>query len=173
MSKSRAPSSQTRVLLDLLSQRRHWLHGYELSEHTGLKSGTLYPILIRLSDRGLLEAKWEPSEFAGRPPRRLYRLTAQGATFAATHCAEERDIPEHFAIAESRMSGEASRAVFRSRLSSLTLRLLPPHRKDWGAADDERAGLHRDHAPPQPPGSGVASGRRCWNASPMNWRSNA
>jgi len=75
MPQIRAPSEQTRNLLAaLLLQRTHWLHGYDLSEQTGLPSGTLYPILMRLSDRGLLESKWEASPHQGRPPRRLYRL---------------------------------------------------------------------------------------------------
>lgn len=83
MVRARAASSQTRDLLALmLSRRSAWLHGYELSDHTGLKSGTLYPILMRLSDRGMLESRWEPSAIEGRPPRRLYRLTAQGVSLA-------------------------------------------------------------------------------------------
>jgi DNA-binding PadR family transcriptional regulator len=81
--RSRSASPQAKNLLTLLlAQRGRWLHGYELSEHTGLKSGSLYPILVRLSDRGVLEAKWEPSPHQGRPPRRLYRLTATGVSYA-------------------------------------------------------------------------------------------
>jgi DNA-binding PadR family transcriptional regulator len=38
----------------------------------------LYPILIRLADRGLLEASWEDGQPAGRPRRHLYRLTSEG-----------------------------------------------------------------------------------------------
>jgi DNA-binding PadR family transcriptional regulator len=45
---------------------------------SGLKSGSLYPILVRLADKGFLEAKWESSVPAGRPPRHLYRLTGAG-----------------------------------------------------------------------------------------------
>lgn len=83
MEKFRAVSPQTGGLLRvMLARPTRWLHGYDLSEHTGLKSGSLYPILMRLSDRGLLESKWQPSPLAGRPPRRLYRLTAQGIVFA-------------------------------------------------------------------------------------------
>ena len=86
MPQTRTPSEQTRNLLAaLLLQRAHWLHGYDLSEQTGLPSGTLYPILMRLSDRGLLESKWEPSPHQGRPPRRLYRLTAEGVAYAKKH----------------------------------------------------------------------------------------
>jgi PadR family transcriptional regulator, regulatory protein PadR len=86
MTKSRAPSAQTKTLLAaLLSQRAEWQHGYDLSEQTELPSGTLYPILMRLSDRGMVESKWEPSPHQGRPPRKLYRLTAKGATYATEH----------------------------------------------------------------------------------------
>jgi DNA-binding PadR family transcriptional regulator len=43
-----------------------------------LASGSLYPILMRLSERGLLEAAWEEMPARGRPPRHLYRLTPAG-----------------------------------------------------------------------------------------------
>jgi PadR family transcriptional regulator len=39
-----------------------WRHGYELSKETGLRSGTLYPMLIRVADRGLVEAIWEEEQ---------------------------------------------------------------------------------------------------------------
>lgn len=73
----------------MLSQRKTWMHGYELSEQTGLRSGTLYPILMRLSDKGMLESRWEASPHEGRPPRNLYRLTALGVT-AATELADRK-----------------------------------------------------------------------------------
>lgn len=86
MERLRPPSRQTKLLLAaLLSQRVLWQHGYDLSEQTGLSSGTLYPILMRLSDRGMLESKWEPSQYEGRPPRKLYRLNAEGITYAIEH----------------------------------------------------------------------------------------
>ena len=89
MEQFRTASVQSRNLLALmLSKRGRWLHGYELSELTALKSGSLYPILMRLSDRGVLEAKWEPSPHPGRPPRRLYRLTAQGVSYAIEQTSE-------------------------------------------------------------------------------------
>jgi DNA-binding PadR family transcriptional regulator len=77
-------SAQTRrVLAALAAQPREWRHGYDLSKETGLASGTLYPLLIRLSDQGLLEAEWRPSPQLGRPPRHAYRLTASGVALAA------------------------------------------------------------------------------------------
>ena len=75
-------SPQTVAVLVALTEDG-WHHGYDLAKQTGLKSGTLYPILVRLADRGLVEARWEEEQPAGRPRRHLYRLTAQGATARA------------------------------------------------------------------------------------------
>lgn len=61
-------------------------------EQTGLASGTLYPMLMRLCDQGLLEAKWVPSPLPGRPPRHAYRLTAAGLSLAAD--AAQGDVSE-------------------------------------------------------------------------------
>ena len=47
------------VLAALCEQPSAWQYGYALARQTGLKSGTLYPILIRLADRGLVEACWQ------------------------------------------------------------------------------------------------------------------
>jgi len=88
MTRHRSLSPQGRSLLEvLLARRGEWLHGYELSEQTALKSGTLYPILMRLNDRRLLECRWEPSPHEGRPPRRLYRLTTLGVAYATEQSA--------------------------------------------------------------------------------------
>jgi len=51
-----------------------------------LKAGTLYPILMRLADRGLLEATWEADPPIGRPRRHLYRILGQGELVLAAHC---------------------------------------------------------------------------------------
>jgi DNA-binding PadR family transcriptional regulator len=59
-----------------------WRHGYVLARQTGLRSGTLYPILIRLAERGLVEACWQDGQPAGRPRRHLYRLTAARGALA-------------------------------------------------------------------------------------------
>ena len=81
-------SPQTVLVLDsLLSQPREWHYGYDLSRGTGLKSGTLYPILMRLADRKLLETRWETVE-PGRPPRHMYRFTTDGLRFARASAPE-------------------------------------------------------------------------------------
>jgi PadR family transcriptional regulator, regulatory protein PadR len=76
-------SRQTRALLAALLECPHtWRHGYDLAKETGLKSGTLYPLLMRLSEQGLLESCWQEAKRAGLPPRHVYRLTASGLALA-------------------------------------------------------------------------------------------
>jgi PadR family transcriptional regulator, regulatory protein PadR len=83
-------SAQTlSVLAALCDEPSEWRHGYTLAKQTGLKSGTLYPILIRLADRGLVEACWQDEPQPGRPRRHLYRLTADGLAAAALAGAAE------------------------------------------------------------------------------------
>ncbi len=51
-------SPQTALVLDALLERpRNWRYGYDISRDTGLKSGTPYPILIRLADHKLVEKR--------------------------------------------------------------------------------------------------------------------
>jgi PadR family transcriptional regulator, regulatory protein PadR len=71
------------VLLSLGERAAGWSHGYDLCRSLELKSGTVYPILIRLADRGLVETTWEQQAAQGRPARHLYRLSSAGAEFAA------------------------------------------------------------------------------------------
>lgn len=92
MRRPRRPSPQTtRVLAALVVDPTRWRYGYELGAEVGLPSGSLYPILVRLSDRDLLEASWEAEPPVGRPRRHLYRLTASGRAYAGEHgCASSR-----------------------------------------------------------------------------------
>jgi len=85
MSRNRRPSKQMLLLLEALSAHTQlWRHGYDLMKETGLLSGTLYPLLIRMTDQGLVEAEWREPEHPGRPARHAYRLTNAGVAFART-----------------------------------------------------------------------------------------
>lgn len=88
------------VLAALADHPSDWRYGLEIAAQTGLKSGSLYPILIRLSERGLLEAEWQAPVMPGRPPRHAYRILPQGIN----------------ALRESRMS-PATSAAAKPRLS--------------------------------------------------------
>ena len=79
----RTPSKQTAlVLATLLNRGAKWTHGYGLSQATGLKAGTVYPLLIRLEEQGFLESNWQEPETLGLPPRHMYRLTQGGRVLA-------------------------------------------------------------------------------------------
>lgn len=83
-------SKQARALFrEMLKTPDKWRYGYELSHQTDLLSGTLYPLLIRLSDQGLLEAKWEEPARPGKPSRHAYRLTPNGVSFAQASLTQD------------------------------------------------------------------------------------
>lgn len=76
-----------RVLTADLTARHY---GYDLMKAAKLPSGTLYPMLSRLEQEGLVEAEWEAqrADAGGRPPRKYYRLTAEGARVARLELAQ-------------------------------------------------------------------------------------
>jgi PadR family transcriptional regulator, regulatory protein PadR len=83
VTRSRRPSAQTTaVVLALAQQPTVWRYGYQLCQQLDIKPGSMYPILMRLADRGLLETSWDTHVPAGRPPRHLYRLTGSGRAVA-------------------------------------------------------------------------------------------
>lgn len=82
MTSFRAPSAATRHALTYLLEAPAGLHGYDISRATGIKAGTLYPMLIRLAEQGHLDATWQPAPENGRPPRHIYSLTEAGRAFA-------------------------------------------------------------------------------------------
>ena len=83
MTRSRTPSPQTvRLLSAMIERPLDWRHGYDLAKAAGLSSGTLYPLLVRLHDRGVLEAEWRAPDQPGRPARHVYRLTRAGLDLA-------------------------------------------------------------------------------------------
>jgi PadR family transcriptional regulator PadR len=57
-------------------------YGFDIIDHTGLPSGTVYPALATLSRRGLVTSDWEDAasaEAEGRPRRRYYAVTPEGS----------------------------------------------------------------------------------------------
>jgi DNA-binding PadR family transcriptional regulator len=76
-----------RVFLADVSARRY---GYDLMKAARLPSGTLYPMLARLEDQGLVTSEWEPQPAgaSGRPPRKYYQLTGDGVRVARLELAQ-------------------------------------------------------------------------------------
>jgi PadR family transcriptional regulator, regulatory protein PadR len=69
-----------RVLRAFLADPSVPRYGYDLMKASGLPSGTLYPLLSRLQEQGLVTSAWEPAgiDSSGRPARRYYWLTDEG-----------------------------------------------------------------------------------------------
>lgn len=85
-----------RVLRVLIADPAAPHYGYDLMRAARLPSGTLYPMLARLQQQGLVESEWEPQHHGagGRPPRKYYRLTGEGARVARLELAKARP-PDH------------------------------------------------------------------------------
>jgi DNA-binding PadR family transcriptional regulator len=82
-----ATAKVVKTFLEEPTRRRY---GFELMQLTGLASGSLYPILARLERVGWIAGAKEdidPKQ-AGRPPRRYYVLTGEGARVARVELAE-------------------------------------------------------------------------------------
>ncbi|GAB3657192.1 hypothetical protein GCM10027589_17090 [Actinocorallia lasiicapitis] len=72
------------VLRAMLERPTHELYGLQICEASGLASGTIHPILARLEGLGWIESQWEDIDprAEGRPRRRYYRFTSEGAESA-------------------------------------------------------------------------------------------
>lgn len=113
MARIRRPSPQTAAVLRALAAApSKWRYGYELGQEVGLKAGSLYPILMRLADRGLLETTWEPDPPGGRPARHLCRLTRAGIG-AAGEVAESAEPAESASVAGGAVKPRRSRRELR------------------------------------------------------------
>jgi PadR family transcriptional regulator, regulatory protein PadR len=79
-----------KVLSSIMAAGRAEMSGSQIAVETGLASGSLYPILLRLERCGFLKSRWEkinPSE-EGRPRRRLYKMTTAGAALTRSSLSE-------------------------------------------------------------------------------------
>jgi len=85
----RMTTSVLKVVAALLAEAGTERYGLQLMHDTGLPSGTLYPILVRLERAGWVASRWEEVDPAteGRPTRRYYQLTGEGAVEARREVA--------------------------------------------------------------------------------------
>ena len=82
-----------RVLRAFLADPAAPRYGYDLMRAARLPSGTLYPMLARLQDEGLVTSEWESrpggdEDVGGRPPRKYYKLTGEGVRVARLELAQ-------------------------------------------------------------------------------------
>jgi DNA-binding PadR family transcriptional regulator len=80
----RLTEQSLKVLKLFLDDPRAPHSGAALMKAIGLSSGTLYPILMRFEDAGVLDSAWESEtpQALGRPRRRLYTITGEGQRVA-------------------------------------------------------------------------------------------
>ena len=79
----RLPRLTLPTAMVLMAVSRNYRYGFDISDITGLPSGTVYPVLRRLEEAGLLRSQWESvlsARAEQRPPRRYYTLTGSGAS---------------------------------------------------------------------------------------------
>jgi PadR family transcriptional regulator PadR len=95
MRSARTPqlTRQTMVILSILMGAHRPVAGSALASESGLASGTLYPILIRLETAGWVTSAWEDGE-SERPRRRVYRVTGQGIRYARQEAAAWKTLVE-------------------------------------------------------------------------------
>jgi PadR family transcriptional regulator PadR len=84
-----------KVLRFLFEDLQRGRSGAEISKATGVGSGTLYPLVVRLEKAGWLDGKWEDIDpkLVGRPRRRFYTLTGLGQQHARSALAELQVAP--------------------------------------------------------------------------------
>ncbi|MFG3257617.1 PadR family transcriptional regulator [Streptomyces sp. NPDC048172] len=91
-----------KVLLSATEDDPAW--GLKICEEADLGSGTVYPILDRLTEQGWITGREETGPHPGRPARRYYELTAFG--LRATREARTRK-PRLFGLRTSPHGGAA------------------------------------------------------------------
>jgi len=108
----RMTTAVAKVVSAFLSDPRADRYGLDLMQATGLASGTLYPLLVRLERAGWVTAQWEDIDPAaeGRPSRRYYRLTPDGVVAARRDLAALHEQLSRGTGIAARLTGEPGHA---------------------------------------------------------------
>jgi PadR family transcriptional regulator PadR len=119
MSSPRMTGATQLVLCELLADPAAEKYGLEICKAVGLASGTVHPLLYKFEHLGWLESRFEnidPSE-AGRPRRRLYRLTPDGAELARNALARAHKPQRQQVGLRPGLAGGATWRLARPRLA--------------------------------------------------------
>ena len=90
--KLRITDNVVAIFSTMLERPRKSWYGLEIAKAAGIGNATIYAALTRMKRSGMVRAGWEtlgPSEL-GRPQRRLYSLTAEGARVGTEALANYR-----------------------------------------------------------------------------------
>jgi PadR family transcriptional regulator PadR len=93
-------------VLEVLLTGDDELYGLKIAELSGLKTGTVYPILARLAEVGWVDSHWEREERGERGPRRrFYRFNPEGLAAARAVVRERRPAATRTAALRPRPAG--------------------------------------------------------------------
>jgi len=99
------------ITLAVLAECRTPQYGYSLKQNLAaagleINEGTLYPLMRRLEDQGLLTSEWQIAD-EGRP-RRYYRLGAEGENALARLSEEWTALADAMSALLRRASGDSA-----------------------------------------------------------------
>ncbi|MER6505928.1 helix-turn-helix transcriptional regulator [Nonomuraea sp. NPDC001636] len=96
------------VLRTLLEDPMREMYGLEICHAAGLAPGTIHPILARFEGLAWVESRFEAADphEVGRPRRRYYRLTTQGAIYARSALSEAQAKRDKLSRRAPRLAGE-------------------------------------------------------------------
>lgn len=85
------------VILKMINEKD--MYGYEMIEiideksngYFKLKEGSLYPVLYRLEDEGLIESYWNKEPYKRTVPRKYYKITKKGIAVLKVYAEEWND----------------------------------------------------------------------------------
>ncbi|GAB4578684.1 MAG: PadR family transcriptional regulator [Anaerolineales bacterium] len=85
------------LVMAVLSQLKEEQYGYSLKQRLGergleVNEGTLYPLMRRLENQGLLQSHWEVVDDAR--PRRYYQISPEGENILTTLITEWQSLTE-------------------------------------------------------------------------------
>jgi PadR family transcriptional regulator PadR len=134
MTRSRKPSAQVAVVLGALRDGPSaGRNGEDLIRETGLAAGSLYSVLMRLADRGVLAASWAPRPQPGRPARHCYRLTGGPGDLAMTGPGTD-DLAMTGQPTGGQEEGEPPGGDLARRALAAAVTWIPADREEWGRA---------------------------------------
>lgn len=126
MTPPRKPSAQAVAVLEALRENpAAGRYGADLIRETGLAAGSLYPVLMRLADRGVLAASWVPGPQPGRPARHLYQMTGPGTGDLAMTGP---------GLGGQRAEDELTGGDLARRVLAAAVTWIPADREEWGRA---------------------------------------
>ncbi|MNW51968.1 Transcriptional regulator PadR-like family protein [compost metagenome] len=83
----------TAAVIGALMESPEAIWGLQIVKMTGLKTGTVYPILERLEDAGWITSEWDTDLSRKGPRRRYFKLEAEAVAYAQEYVTNQKPKP--------------------------------------------------------------------------------